>query len=167
MGEQCKQCLRPLATKRDWEAYNEGEGEHLCWEPPGMCTCNPPLSRSQSKRRAAQITHWEDGPDNQGCWADGPRHYECAKAALELVRGDGPIVDRIYSLTSELRAAREVVEAARDLDVAYSGSRKRIKAALAAYDAARNEQPSPENQSGSQAGSAATGTGSASTNEEG
>ena len=111
-----------------------------------------------------QITHWD------GCWADGPRHYECAVRQIDrLTRRVAKWREAalmLGHLQDELRAAREVVEAARDLDVAYSGSRKRIKAALAAYDAARNEQPSPENQSGSQAGSAATGTGSASTNEE-
>ena len=110
-----------------------------------------------------QITHWD------GCWADGPRHYECAVRQIDrLTRRVAKWREAalmLGQLQDELRAAREVVEAARDLDVAYSGSRKRIKAALAAYDAARNEQPSPENQSGSQAGSAATGTGSASTND--
>ena len=121
------------------------------------------ISRSQSKRLAAQITHWD------GCWADGPRHYECAVRQIDrLTRRVAKWREAalmLGQLQDELRAAREVVEAARDLDVPYSGARKRIKAALAAYDAARNEQPSPENQSGSQAGSAATGTGSASTND--
>lgn len=32
--KRCCDCLRPEATKADWERYQEGEGEHLCW---GSC----------------------------------------------------------------------------------------------------------------------------------
>ena len=117
-----------------------------------------------------QITHWD------GCWKDGPRHYECAKAKLQKCGLENCMgwrsehatnwvrAERLEAVDRELRAAREVVEAART--ALWAGLHDpRMKAALAAYDAARNEQPSPENQSGSQAGSAATGTGSASTND--
>ena len=81
-----------------------------------------------------QITHWD------GCWKDGPRHYECLREAFDrkwklAVQAS----DDAARLSDELRAAREVVEAART--ALWAGLHDpRMKAALAAYDAARNEQ---------------------------
>lgn len=34
----CTKCGRPLASDADWKTFEEGEGEHLCWD--GSDTCN-------------------------------------------------------------------------------------------------------------------------------
>jgi hypothetical protein len=29
---RCPVCARPRATEDDWDEYEDGEGEHLCWD---------------------------------------------------------------------------------------------------------------------------------------
>ena len=38
-GTRCGTCQRPHATDDDWQRYDEGEGEHLCWET--VCSHEP------------------------------------------------------------------------------------------------------------------------------
>lgn len=33
----CDHCGYPLAVQEDYDRYNEGEGEHLCWGDPWVC----------------------------------------------------------------------------------------------------------------------------------
>ena len=37
----CFDCLKPKATKADWDRYKEGEGPHLCW---GDCDPISPIA---------------------------------------------------------------------------------------------------------------------------
>jgi hypothetical protein len=34
---RCNVCWRPVATEEDYDRYEEGEGEHLCWEVEAVC----------------------------------------------------------------------------------------------------------------------------------
>ena len=68
-GTRCGQCQRPHATDEDWQRYDEGEGEHLCWET--VCSHEPEsptaLERitealaalSSIERHVQDMTRWE------------------------------------------------------------------------------------------------------------
>lgn len=33
----CRNCHKPIATDEDWQQYDDGEGEHLCWGDRDYC----------------------------------------------------------------------------------------------------------------------------------
>lgn len=47
LGDRCSECLRIKASADDWDRYEEGGGEHLCWESQGGgCSSLPTISLS-------------------------------------------------------------------------------------------------------------------------
>lgn len=49
----CATCGLPEAQDIDYERYDEGEGEHLCWGDPFACT-----AEVKSTAVAAERDHW-------------------------------------------------------------------------------------------------------------
>lgn len=71
----CISCFKPKASEADWEKYDDGEGEHLCWED-GSMMCAPEQGTTRegmyaelilssswlaSRLKQARADGWEDG----------------------------------------------------------------------------------------------------------
>ena len=109
MTERCTNCDRPEATEADYEAFGEGEGEHLCW---GCCAfmavdwrrralvaeallgCAKHIFAALERQRLAYRRQW-GGPDViKVTDAQGTRLLlEDPRYLMEVAPGTRPIIE--------------------------------------------------------------------------
>ena len=58
-GTRCGTCQRPPATAEDWQRYDEGEGDHLCWETVCSQEPEPPTALERLTESRAALSSIE------------------------------------------------------------------------------------------------------------